>query len=59
MFSMFQGRYTEAGPIYDSSQAIREKVLGPAHPDVANVLYNRGLLLKKQVGEAGGSRVPV
>ena len=32
------GRYSEAEPLYKQSLAIREKVLGPNHPDVAATL---------------------
>lgn len=44
-----QGKYAEAGLLYERSQAIREKALGPEHPDVANSLNNRALLLYQQV----------
>lgn len=44
-----QGKYAEAEPLYERSQAIREKMLGPEHPDVAQSLHNRAELLKKQV----------
>ncbi|CAM9733325.1 unnamed protein product [Scytosiphon promiscuus] len=44
----FQGKYEEAEPLYERSQAIREKVLGPEHPDVAESLNNRALLLDEQ-----------
>ncbi|CAM9435302.1 unnamed protein product, partial [Ectocarpus sp. 8 AP-2014] len=30
----FQGKYEEAAPLYERSQAIQEKVLGPKHPGV-------------------------
>ena len=30
-----QGRYAEAEPLYKRALAIREKALGPDHPDVA------------------------
>jgi hypothetical protein len=30
-----QGRYTEAEPLHQRALAIREKTLGPEHPDVA------------------------
>ncbi|CAN0425101.1 unnamed protein product, partial [Ectocarpus sp. 13 AM-2016] len=43
-----QGRYEEAEPLYERSQAISEKVLGREHPDVAISLNNRGLLLQTQ-----------
>ncbi|CBJ32114.1 conserved unknown protein [Ectocarpus siliculosus] len=36
-----QGKYEEAEPLYDRSQATPEKVLGPEHPDVATVLKNK------------------
>ena len=35
-----QGRYAEAEPLYKRSLAIREKALGPDHPDVAQSLNN-------------------
>ena len=44
-----QGKYAEAEPLYERSQAIREKALGPEHPDVAQSLNNRAFLLKSQV----------
>ena len=50
--TVFQGRYDEAGPLYERSQAIREKVLDPGHPDVATSLHNRAGLLKAQVRAA-------
>ncbi|CAN0390435.1 unnamed protein product, partial [Laminaria digitata] len=34
-YATFQGKYEEAGPLYERSLAIREKALGPDHPDVA------------------------
>ncbi len=47
-----QGKYAEAEPLYERSQAIREKVLGPEHPDVAQSLNNRAGLLRSQVRAA-------
>lgn len=44
-----QGKYEEAGPLYERSLAIREKALGPDHPAVATALNNRALLLNSQV----------
>lgn len=44
-----QAKYGEAEPLYERSQAIREKALGPEHPDVASSLYNRAVLLSHQV----------
>jgi CHAT domain-containing protein len=35
-----QGRYADAEPLYKRSLAIREKALGPDHPDVALTLNN-------------------
>ena len=45
----FQGKYGEAEPLYERSQAIREKVYGPDHPAVAESLNNRAGLLRQQV----------
>ena len=47
--TVFQGKYDEAEPLYERSQAIDEKVLGPEHPDVAQSLNNRAVLLQNQV----------
>ena len=44
-----QGKYAEAEPLYERSQAIQEEALGPEHPAVAAVLSNRAGLLKSQV----------
>jgi len=35
-----QGKYAEAEPFYKRVLKIREKVLGPDHPDVATVCEN-------------------
>ena len=35
-----QGQYAQAEPLYQRSLAIREKALGPDHPDVAQSLNN-------------------
>jgi tetratricopeptide (TPR) repeat protein len=43
-----QGRYADAEPLYKRSLAIREKALGPNHPDVATSLNNMGLLYERQ-----------
>lgn len=45
-----QGKHSDAEPLYERSQAIRENVLGPEHPEVATSLNNRANLLAKQVG---------
>ena len=42
-----QGKYAEAEPLYKSSLAIREKALGPEHPNVAKSLENYSDLLRK------------
>ena len=41
------GRYREAEPLYQRSLAIREKALGPDHPNVATSLENYAALLRK------------
>ena len=43
-----QGRYAEAEPLYKRALAIREKALGPDHPDVALSLNNLAFLYDKQ-----------
>ena len=43
-----QGRYAEAEPLYKRSLAIKEKALGPEHPDVAKVLNNLAFLYDNQ-----------
>jgi tetratricopeptide (TPR) repeat protein len=43
-----QGKYEEALPLYKRALAIREKVLGPGHPDVALSLNNLALLYYAQ-----------
>ncbi len=52
-----QGHYAEAEPLYQRSLAIREKALGPEHPDVAKNLDNLALLYQAQgrYAEALGS----
>ncbi len=39
--------YAEAQPLYKRVLAIREKALGPEHPDVAQSLENYSALLRK------------
>ena len=48
------GRDGEAEPLYQRALAIREKALGPEHPDVATSLENYADLLRKtgRVSEA-------
>ncbi|CAN0413150.1 unnamed protein product, partial [Ascophyllum nodosum] len=43
-----QGKYAEAEPLYERSQTIQEKALGPEHHAVAVVLNNRAGLLQNQ-----------
>ena len=43
-----QGRYAEAEPLYKRSLAIREKALGPDHPDVGDSLNNLAELYRAQ-----------
>jgi tetratricopeptide (TPR) repeat protein len=42
-----QGRYREAEPLFKRSLAIREKALGPDHPNVATSLENLAALYRK------------
>ena len=41
---MAQGKYAEAEPLYQRALEIREKALGPEHPDVALSLNNLAML---------------
>ncbi|CAM9093379.1 unnamed protein product [Laminaria digitata] len=43
-----QGNYADAEPLYTRSLAVREKVLGPEHPDVAFSLNGLAALLDSQ-----------
>ncbi len=43
-----QGKYAEAEPLYKRSLAIREKALGPEHPDVGQGLNNLAELYRTQ-----------
>jgi hypothetical protein len=47
---LHQGRYDDADPLLNRSQPIREKALGPNHPDVALSLSNLGALYVNQQG---------
>jgi tetratricopeptide (TPR) repeat protein len=47
--------YAEAKPYYERALAIREKVLGPEHPDTAMSLNNLAHLLQAQ-GDLAGAR---
>lgn len=44
-----QGKYAEAEPLLKRSLAIREKVLGPEHPDVASSINSLAALLSRHV----------
>ena len=48
MFYDNQGRYADAEPLYKRALAVREKTLGPDHPDVAQTLNNLALLYYNQ-----------
>ena len=43
-----QGRYKEAEPLYQRSLVMKEKVLPPDHPEIANTLGNLALLYYHQ-----------
>ncbi|CAN0422393.1 unnamed protein product, partial [Ectocarpus sp. 13 AM-2016] len=43
-----KGKYDEAEPLYIRAIAIREKALGPDHPDVASCLKNLADPLQSQ-----------
>ena len=42
-----QGRCAEAAPPHQRALTIREKALGPEHPDVATILENYSALLRE------------
>ena len=42
-----QGKYAESEPLHQRALAIREKALGPEHPDVTTGLENYADLLRK------------
>jgi Tfp pilus assembly protein PilF len=42
-----QGQYAQAEPLHKRALAIREKALGPDHPDVAQSLENMAQLYRK------------
>jgi tetratricopeptide (TPR) repeat protein len=50
-----RGTYLAAQPLYERALAIREKVLGPEHPETASSLNNLALLLQAQ-GDLAGAR---
>lgn len=52
-----QRKFTEAEPILQRAIAVKEKVLGPDHPDVARALIDLGTLYRMR-GEHGKAEVP-
>lgn len=52
-----QRKFTEAEPILQRAIAVKEKALGPDHPDVARALIDLGTLYRMQ-GEHGKSEIP-
>ena len=50
-----QGDFTGARPLIERALAIREKALGPEHPDTATSLNNLAFLLREQ-GDLAGAR---
>lgn len=47
--SIAQGNYAEAESLFQRALTIKEKVLGPEHPEVATSINNLAMLLKIQV----------
>lgn len=52
-----QSKYTEVERLYQQSLNIREKALGPDHPDLARVLENHADLLRKINDEAQAEKL--
>jgi hypothetical protein len=52
-----RAQYPEAGPLCRRALAIREKALGPEHPDTANSIRNYAELLKKLGHRAEAERL--
>ena len=50
-----QGEYEAARPLYERALAIRERVLGPDHPEVAGTLNNLGNAWR-DLGQPGRAR---
>ncbi len=61
VLGMYRGKvlaaYAVARPLYERALAIREKVLGPEHPDIAASLNNLASLLGAQ-GDLAGAQAP-
>lgn len=49
IFLAVQGRLEEAERLFERSQKIRVRTLGPEHPEVAKSLNNRAVLFGMQV----------
>ena len=54
-----QGKYAEAGILYQRCLAILEKALGPHYPDLVTVLENYACLLRKADREAEAPKTEV
>ncbi len=54
-YLQFRGEYEKARPYFQRALEIREKVLGPDHPNTADSLNNMGLLLQA-MGDLAGAR---
>jgi tetratricopeptide (TPR) repeat protein len=52
-----RGRFAEAEPLFRRALAIKEKALGPEHPDVARVLENHAALLRETRREAEAEKL--
>jgi tetratricopeptide (TPR) repeat protein len=52
-----QGQYAQATPLFQRALAIREKVLGPEHPDTVTVLGNYADLLRQTNSEAEAKKL--
>jgi hypothetical protein len=46
-YYQLQGRYAESEPLYQRSLTIRERVLGPEHPDLAESLNDLAGLYRR------------
>jgi tetratricopeptide (TPR) repeat protein len=47
-FTVLKGRYSEAEPLYQQALALRQKLLGDEHPDVATSFNNLAALYESQ-----------
>jgi len=53
----YEGKYSEAEPLYKRVVAIREKNLGPEHPDVAQSLDAYAALLRQAGQKADAEKM--